>query len=114
LLRRGRSVRQIQMRLRARGVSAEEVAAGIAEVTEASAGSPDAAAALAFARRKRLGPFRRAPADEQRRAKELASLARAGFSYGLAKRVVNADSVEQLEADMLHSRFSVEPDPETP
>ena len=61
---------------------------------------PDLAAAIRYAKRRRLGPFQR---DEirrvERRQKDLASLARQGFSYGIAKRVIYAESPIELETE---------------
>jgi len=59
----------------------------------------DLVAAINFARRRRLGPF--AAGDRAaRRQKDLAALARAGFSGRLARRVVDAADVESLNAEM--------------
>src|SRR3546814_7265925 len=43
------------------------------------AAEPELAAAIAYARRRRLGPFRTPDARADRRDKDLAALARAGF-----------------------------------
>ena len=62
-------------------------------------------AALALARRRRLGPF--AAADEavadpderrKRREKQIAALIRAGHEFALARAVIDADSVASAEA----------------
>ncbi len=45
-------------------------------------------AARTYARRRRIGPWRAEPADADARRKELAKLARRGFSYDVAQRVV--------------------------
>lgn len=87
LLRRGKPRRVIQSALLAKGVTAEAAAGAVASLSEHSA-DPDLDAAVAFARRKRLGPFGPADAGEDRRRKELAAFARAGFSYQLARRVL--------------------------
>jgi regulatory protein len=95
LHRRGASVRAIRARLAAKGVAAEDVAAAVSNLRDAVA-DPDLAAACAFAWRRRLGPFRRAAADQ---ARELGAFARAGFSRRVAEAVLactNADEVEAL------------------
>jgi len=51
----------------------------------ADGAEPDLAAACRFARRRRLGPYRRGAADRQR---ELAAFARAGFDRRTAERVL--------------------------
>ncbi|RME20742.1 MAG: hypothetical protein D6798_19765, partial [Deltaproteobacteria bacterium] len=64
--------------------------------------------ACAYARRRRLGSARppsRRPADPEqrrrRREKDLAAMFRAGFSAGIALRVIDADDIDDLleEAD---------------
>src|SRR6516225_10244943 len=84
LHRRGDSLQAIRARLAAKGVPAEIVADALSAL-HAGAPEPDLAAACAFARRRRLGPYRRAPAD---RARELGALARAGFSRRVAEAVL--------------------------
>ena len=53
---------------------------------------------MAFARRRRLGPFRTAGRAEHR-DKDLAALGRVGFSYQMAKRVVDAEDPDNIEDD---------------
>ena len=55
----------------------------------------------AYARRRHLGPYRAPDARDGRRERDLASLARAGFGFDIARRVVDAPSVEDLEAAVL-------------
>ena len=59
----------------------------------------DLAAAFKLARKRRLGPFREPDSEvrAERREKDLATLARAGFSYDVAQQVIDAPSVEELE-----------------
>ncbi len=84
----GRSSRMIAQKLRMKGVSAELVQEKLAEAT---AELSEEEAARIWARKKRLGPFRRGGQDRQEhRQKDLAALARAGFSFGIAKRVIDA------------------------
>lgn len=57
-------------------------------------------AALAYARRRRLGPFGADITDrDEKRAKatkDLSALGRAGFSYAIAKRIVSAATPEDI------------------
>ncbi len=89
LLRTGRSRRAVAAHLIAKGV--DPALAG-----EASPG-PEAEflAAVAFVRRRRIGPFRAGSADGH---KELAVLARAGFPRDVAERVlrIGTDEAERL------------------
>jgi regulatory protein len=83
-LARGRPLRRIRADLAAKGVGAAEAAAAIDALRE-GATDPELAAAVAFARRRRLGPFRAQPAE---RGRELAAFARAGFSQRAAEAVL--------------------------
>lgn len=94
LHRRGGSEQAIRARLAAKGVAASDVADAVS-VLHAAAQDPDLAAACAFARRRRLGPYRRAAANH---ARELGSFARAGFSRRVAEAVLACVDVEAVEA----------------
>ena len=98
LFRRGTSLYGIRARLRAKGVGAEDADAALAELAQ-DAADPDLAAGLAFARRKRLGPFRPEAEREAKRLKDLAAFTRAGFGLDLARRVVDAQELDELEAE---------------
>src|SRR5256884_2505001 len=78
-LARGEPLRKIAAGLAAKGVDADDRAAALAGLHQ-TIPDPDLAAACAFARRRRLGPFRRDPAHQQPgdRRRELAIFARAG------------------------------------
>ncbi len=97
LLRRGRSARAIRADLAAKGVARAEIDAALEGLSEESA-APELAAAITHARRRRLGPYR-PPADRaERRERDLASLARAGFDYATARRIIEAEGPDALEA----------------
>jgi regulatory protein len=95
---RGRSLGRIRTGLAQRGIDRETTAVALAAVRSANA-DPDFTAAAAFARRRRLGPYRPAKERSERRAKDLAALARAGFGYEIARRVLAAASAAELEAE---------------
>ncbi len=84
----GRSTRVIALKLRQKGVPAALITTQVARVKlEVS----DDEAAHVFARKKRLGPYRKDPATRREfRQKDLAALARAGFGYDVAKRVIDS------------------------
>jgi regulatory protein len=94
LHRRGESIRSMRARLRGKGVPAADVADAVSGL-RAEAPDPDLAAACAFARRRRLGPFRRAAADY---ARELGAFARAGFSRRVAEVVLACPDIAAVEA----------------
>jgi regulatory protein len=84
LRRQGKSRRAIQAKLQGKGLSAEDIAGAI----EKAGGSDEDElhAALAFVRRKKLGPHRQKPLRDAKDAqKEMAALGRAGFSYETAR-----------------------------
>lgn len=97
LLRQGLSLRGIRMRLRGKGVPAEIVDAALEELEEEHT-SPDLDAAVAYARKRRIGPYRLQTARVENRERDLAALGRRGFSFGIAVKVVDAESAEALEA----------------
>ncbi|KAA0124466.1 regulatory protein RecX [Methylobacterium sp. P1-11] len=95
LRRRGTSSRGVSAKLAAKGVPRDVVEAAMVAEREATAdGEAEAIeeqAAQAYAKRRRLGPHRRPEQREAYRERDLAALARAGFSYALARRVVDAE-----------------------
>ncbi len=85
LRRRGASRRALSAALRAKGVDGD--------VTErALAGEegpdPELEAARAYARKSRIGPWRKAPVDDDGRRKELAKMGRKGFGFDVARRAL--------------------------
>ena len=89
LNRRGAGRRQIVQALAAKGLRGALVDAALA-----AAGIDDDAelrAAATYARKRRIGPWRERPVDQAGRQKELAKLARRGFSYAVASRVIDAE-----------------------
>lgn len=96
LHRRGVPSRGIRARLVEKGVASHHIEAALAGLAENGGGS-DMAAAVNLARRRRLGPYRPSSARAGARDKDLAALARAGFSYDVARRIVEAKTPEQLE-----------------
>jgi regulatory protein len=89
---------------RSRRVAAAHLAAKGVDPAMARAALPDddtseLAAALVLARRRRIGPFRRAgPPDDAGRRRELGMLARAGFPLDVARRAL---AMEPGEAEAL-------------
>ena len=86
--------------LRQKGVGRTDIEAAL-EILEAEYANRELTAAYKYARRRRLGPYRLPEARAARRDRDLAALARAGFGYDIARRVVDAASVEDLEAEAL-------------
>lgn len=97
LHRRGTSSRAIREKLASKGVTRDHVDQALDRVEEEVAGDVDLAAALALARRRRLGPYRLPEARAAHRDKDLAALGRAGFAYAIARRVVDAEDPDSVE-----------------
>jgi regulatory protein len=96
LQRRGSSRRRIRQRLAAKGVEREFVEDAL-ETIEPEGETSELAAACVLARRRRLGPYRAAGTRRDFRRKDLATLARAGFSLDVARQVLAARDPEALE-----------------
>jgi len=98
LRRRGESARGIRARLGRAGVERATLERAL-EAAGTEGEAEELTAAVAFARRRRLGPFR-AGTDERavRRDRDLAALVRRGFGLGVARRVVDADDPEAAES----------------
>ena len=96
LHRRGKACRVIRATLAAKGINGDLADDALIELTEET-GTPDLIAAIALARRRRLGPFRPPELREANRTKDMAILGRAGFDYQTARQVVDADDVNALE-----------------
>lgn len=88
--RSGRSKRFMAQKLAIKGVGQEDISAALAQ-------ADDRAAAVAFAKRRAFGPFRRLDADEKRLAKEFAAFMRNGFSSSLTRQVMDMEPEEALE-----------------
>ena len=99
MFRQGRSRRMMMLELRHKGVAPEIVDAALESLSLENA-APDRKAAIRYAQRRRLGPFR-LKLREEYRVRYLAAMARAGFDYETARRVIDADSPESLEEDPL-------------
>lgn len=108
LLRRGYGARRVRDALRADG---------IAEVLRAKVAPKEAGrreAAVAYARRRRLGPFARdvlSADDRAAREKQLAALLRAGHDSLHARHVVAAATADELAEWIAEAREEEDRDP---
>jgi regulatory protein len=96
LRRQGRSQRAIQQKLGLKGIKSDLVAKAITQ--EADGLEPQEAelkAAMTFIKRRKIGPFRKGVADDDKKRKEFATLARAGFSSDIVRRVLKAELPEE-------------------
>jgi regulatory protein len=95
LLRQGASLRRARMVLASKGIDPAIIESTVAALRDEQSGRDlDFEAALALAKRRRLGPFRvsrsRAEDESAQRSRDLAAMGRAGFSYDIAKRVIDS------------------------
>ncbi|MHA6720856.1 regulatory protein RecX [Sphingomonas sp. RS6] len=91
--RRGLGARRVQLALRHDGIREEDsdaVAEAIAEQAVASA--------VAFARRRRFGPFAAAIPDRAQRDKQFAAMLRAGHSPAIARALLAMSPGDAVEA----------------
>lgn len=91
--RRGLGARRVRETLRFAGISEED-----AEAVSPTIEADRIATALAFARRRRIGPFAGEVADRPLRDKQVAAMVRAGHSPELARRIVRMAPGEDIEA----------------
>ena len=84
---RGKSARAISQKLAQRGVSGE-VAGELMAARKQDEPGAELEAARAYARKRRLGAYRSPEKRAEYRQKDLASLARQGFSFDIAKQAL--------------------------
>ena len=93
LHRRGLSDRAIAMKLRQKGVPGDLIDKALEDLREemrADGTDANLQAALNYAKRRRIGPFRKS-ARQENRDRDLAALGRQGFDYETARKVLDAD-----------------------
>jgi len=95
LHRRGRPLADIRQALAADETAPDDISAALDSLAP-DAAAADLAAALVYARRRRLGPFRPPVDREARYRQDLAALARRGFSYAIASQVMAAPGPENF------------------
>ena len=93
MARRGLGARRVAQDFRVAGINQAD-AADLAPAIQGRAVDT----ALAFARRRRIGPFGDGSADRVQREKQMAAMIRAGHGFELARRIVNLSPNEALEA----------------
>jgi regulatory protein len=98
--KRGSSAARIRANLHSKGISESLVN----ELFDREEPDVEIRAAWAFAKRRRLGPYARDRREDReasergrRRDKHLSAFGREGFEYELAERIVDADSIPELD-----------------
>ena len=96
LHRGGASKTRIRKKLREKGIS-QEIIEQVLKLLDNDTTEPELIAAAITARRRRLGPYRDSKNRKTHRSKDLASLGRAGFSYSIANRIIDSETIDQIE-----------------
>lgn len=107
LSRRGKGSRLIRQQLIAKGVPPEMADAVLAERRDGAdsaltedVGDPDFAAAIRYARRRKIGPWRSDDLRRENRQRDMAALGRQGHDYETARRVIDCQNVNALLAEI--------------
>lgn len=101
LHRRGTSGRLTRQKLKLAGIDNEtldKAMAGLDQELDTDPRQREWQAAVALARRRRLGPFRIGERQEHRN-RDLAAMARGGFDYDLARKVIDAPDADALDEE---------------
>ncbi|WP_294330372.1 regulatory protein RecX [uncultured Sphingomonas sp.] len=96
MARRGLGARRVAMALRHDGIDAED-SADLEAAIEADA----FASALAFARRRRFGPFAAVPAERELHKKQVAAFLRAGHPPEIALRILRMEPGEEGDGALI-------------
>ncbi|MBV8392792.1 MAG: RecX family transcriptional regulator [Alphaproteobacteria bacterium] len=99
LHRRGTSTKLMHQKLRLAGIDSDTLGQAMAGLDRELHTDPRARewqAAVALARRRKLGPYRLKDRKDKR-DRDLAAMARGGFDYALAKKVIDAVDVDALD-----------------
>ena len=95
--RAGRSRRMIAQKLSTKGISRDGAEEALA-ATDGADENAELRAAATLAARRKLGPYRAGKRDDTTLKRDLATLARGGYSYAVARTVATACSPETLAA----------------
>lgn len=100
LHRRGTSTRLTRQKLGLAGIDPDTLDSALEGLDQELDTDPtrrEWRAATALARRRRLGPFRSPANRKEYRARDLAAMARAGFDYDVARKIVDATNSDALD-----------------
>ena len=100
LHRRGTSSKLTKQKLKMAGVDGDTLDRAMQALDQELDTDPakrEWTAAVALARRRRLGPFRPEAERKEKRQRDLAAMARAGFDYQLARKVIDASDRDSID-----------------
>ncbi|MDE0781188.1 MAG: RecX family transcriptional regulator [Alphaproteobacteria bacterium] len=104
LHRGGASRRKISMSLKMKGIGPDDIEAALRALDE-NHDNAELVAARNYARRRRFGPWRNGEERTDRRDRDLAAMARAGFSFRMAQRVIDAADIDALDQDVANPDY---------
>ena len=102
LLSKGKSIREVTIWLRGKNVSRNDIDAAL-EIVKEEICDLELYAGLELARRRKIGPYNSRNVEKKQRDKALAIFARAGFSYAVARRIVDSKTIKELELIFMDS-----------
>lgn len=94
--RQAKSKLQIELKLQSLGFDESQADQAITQLVDEE-GHSDRIAAAKYIRKRKFGPFKPVETREDRRNKELSSLVRNGFEFGLAAALLDLPSIEEIE-----------------
>ncbi len=100
LVRQGKSTSFIRNKLLQLEFTDEQVATALSAL-ESTAEARDLKAAARYVRKRKFGPYKPENTRSERYQKEMASLARNGFSYDIARKILLMATVDELEEILL-------------
>ena len=103
LLSKGKSIREVTIWLRGKNVSRNDIDAAL-EIVNEEICDLELYAGLKLARRRKIGPYNSRNVEKKQRDKALAIFARAGFSYAVARRIVDSKTIKELELIFIDSQ----------
>ncbi|MBW4329745.1 RecX family transcriptional regulator [Stakelama sp. CBK3Z-3] len=98
MARRGLGARRVAQALRHAGIEEDDADALAPEIGERRVET-----ALAFAKRKRIGPFARSQPDRALREKQISAMVRAGHDFAIARAIVGMEPGEDTQ--FLHEQM---------
>ncbi len=98
LFRIGVSPKRIFQQLMQKGVNSDLIKQATAELYVEFT-NPNLIAAKTLVKRRRLGPYRQPNKRKELQDRDLAAVARAGFDFQTARKVIYAESVKKLEEE---------------
>ncbi len=100
LFERGASTRRIIALLTEKGIDHSLITKALNTVY-ADYELPDLVAAIRYAKRKRIGPFRNQSVRNKNKQRDLGMLARGGFNFAVSSTVIDSANADQLESQII-------------